>query len=155
MIKRTGLLLFLIFSVSLGSFAQQFKVSYSPAALNRPFTGKVFLYLSKNNPRPTEASIGIEPLTCFSVSVNGVKPGESVLIDDHATAYPVLPSDIERGAYYIQAVWDLDLGGRAIATSPGNLVSVPQKILITKDLNKSFYIRQIRSFQGWYSRSLN
>jgi len=141
MIKRTGLLLFLIFSVFLGGFAQQFKVSYSPAVLNHSFTGKVYLYLSKNNPVPTEASVGIEPLTCFSVAVSDLKPGESVLIDDHATAYPVLPSDIERGSYYIQAVWDLNLGGRSIAASPGNLISAPQKILITKDISKSFDIK--------------
>lgn len=138
MIKKICALLSLLFAFTLSSFAQQFKVSYSPASLNQSFTGKVFLYLSKNNPEPLTASIGIEPLNCFAVEVKGINPGESIVIDDLATSYPVLPSEMERGTYYIQAVWDLNLGGRAIAASPGNIFSTPQKIVIGKDLKQSF-----------------
>ncbi|MGY0040911.1 hypothetical protein [Pedobacter sp. NJ-S-72] len=140
MTKKITTILFLTFSVSLSSFAQQFKVAYSPVSLNKSFSGKVFLYLSKKNTEPLTASIGVELLTCFAVDVKGIKPGENIVIDDKATAYPVVPSDIERGDYYIQAVWDLNLGGRAIAASPGNVFSKPQKISINKDRNQSFSI---------------
>jgi S-formylglutathione hydrolase FrmB len=140
MIKKITAILFLVFSVSLSSFAQQFKVTYSPASMQRSFSGKVFLYLSKNNTEPLTASIGFEPLTCFSINVKGIKPGESIVIDDKAASYPVVPSDIERGEYYIQAVWDLNLGGRSIAGSPGNIFSKPQKISINKDRSQSFTI---------------
>lgn len=138
MLKKICCLLSLFLVFTLDSFSQQFKVAYSPASLNQPFTGKVFLYLSKNNPEPLTVSIGIEPLNCFAVDVKGIKPGESIVIDDRATAYPVLPSEMERGTYYVQAVWDLNLGGRAIATSPGNIFSRSQKIVIGKDLKQSF-----------------
>lgn len=140
MIKKITTILFLTFSVSLISFAQQFKVAYAPGLLNKSFSGKVFLYLSKNNIEPLTASVGYEPLTCFSMEVKGIKPGESIVIDDKATAYPVVPSAIERGDYYIQAVWDLDLGGRSVAGSPGNVFSKPQKISINKDHHQSFTI---------------
>jgi len=140
MFKKITIILSFSFFVSLSCFAQQFQLAYSSASLNRPFSGKVFLYLSKNNTEPVTASIGIEPLTCFAVEVKGVKPGESIVIDDKALSYPVEPSDIERGEYYIQAVWDLNLGGRSIPGSPGNLFSKPQKILIGKNRAQSFTI---------------
>lgn len=121
-------------------FAQQFKISYPASALNRSFTGKVYLYLSKNNLTPKEASIGLEPLNCFVVTVKDVKPGQEILVDDRAIAYPVAASEMERGKYYIQAVWDLNTGGRSIAGSPGNIFSKAQQIVITKDTKKTYNI---------------
>lgn len=126
--------------VTLPCLAQQFKVSYSPSILNKPFTGHVIVYLSKEIKEPRDAEIGFQLEPCFSVSVKNVKPGAAVIIDDNAVAYPAPLSDIERGDYYIQAVWDRDLGGRAISASPGNLYSPSQKISITKDRNKVFDI---------------
>jgi S-formylglutathione hydrolase FrmB len=121
-------------------FAQQFKISYSPAAFSKPFTGKVYVYLNKNNKTPKEAMAGIEPFPCFSVDAFNIKPGGMVTIDDKSTSYPVKLSDIERGEYYLQAVWDRNLGGRAIAESPGNIYSIPVKVLLTKDYTKKFNV---------------
>ncbi|QNK61760.1 hypothetical protein H7F33_14510 [Pedobacter sp. PAMC26386] len=140
MTKKITLLLSLATCFALNSYAQQFKVAFSSAVSGKPFTGKVFLYLSKNNPQPLAASIGIEPLNAFAANVKNIKPGESIIIDDQAIAYPVSPSDMERGTYYVQAVWDLNLGGRVITTSPGNIFSLPQKIVINKDRKQSFKI---------------
>ncbi|WP_461451520.1 alpha/beta hydrolase-fold protein [Mucilaginibacter sp.] len=120
------------------AFAQQFKVSYADSIYNKPFTGHVLLYLSKDKKTPKEGEAGIELFPCFSVYVKNVKPGSSVIFDDKATSYPALLSDMERGEYYVQAVWDRNLGGRSIAESPGNLYSVTQKVNITKDYKKVF-----------------
>lgn len=120
------------------SFGQQFKVSYSASAYDKPFTGKVYLYLSKNNQSPKDASIGLEPLNAFSVTVKDIKPAEEVIINDTAVSYPVIPSEMERGEYNVQVVWDLNLGGRSISGSAGNLYSKSQKIVLTKDINKVF-----------------
>lgn len=122
------------------SFAQQFKVSYSASASDKPFTGKVYLYLSKNNLSPKDGSIGLEPLHVFAVAVKDIKPGEEVTIGDMAVSYPVIASEMERGEYNIQAVWDLNLGGRSIAASVGNIFSKSQKIAVTKDNSKIFNI---------------
>lgn len=124
----------------LNSFSQQFKVSYTAAVYNKPFTGNVVAYLSKENKEPRTGSVGIDKFPCFAVSVQNVQPGQLITIDDKAVSYPTALSDIERGSYYIQIVWDRNLGGRSIAESPGNLYNEAVKIDITKDTQKSFNI---------------
>jgi len=137
MLKRYILLLFAAFLCPAG-YGQKFQVSYPATALSGPFSGKVILYLNKENRNPRNAFAAIESFPCFSIEVRDVKPGTSVTFDDRAAAYPVKLSDIERGEYYVQAVWDRNLGGRAIAESPGNLYSLSQKVKLTKDAGASF-----------------
>jgi hypothetical protein len=136
--KIIPLLFFVTATLSLS--AQQFKISYSAAAYQEPFTGKVFLYMSKNNKEPKEGAVGIEFFPCFSLDVKNVTPGTSIVIDDKALSYPVPLSDIERGTYFVQAVWDRNLGGRAIAASPGNMYSKSMRFAVTKDRTKTFSI---------------
>lgn len=62
------------------------------------------------------------------------------MVDDKASSFPVKLSEIERGEYYVQAVWDRNLGGRAIAESRGNMFSKSEKVLLTKDFLKQFNI---------------
>ncbi|HTI12148.1 MAG TPA: alpha/beta hydrolase-fold protein [Puia sp.] len=137
MLKQYFLLLFVASLCSAG-YGQTFLVSYPAAALDKPFSGKVILYLNKENKNPKNAMADLESFPCFSIEVRDVKPGTSVVFDDKAAAYPVRISDIERGEYYVQAVWDRNLGGRAIAESPGNLYSSPQKVSLTKNENAKF-----------------
>ena len=137
MLKRYLLLLFTAALCSAG-YSQTFLVSYPPSALSGPFTGKVILYLNKENRNPKDAMADLEVFPCFSIEVRDVKPGASVKFDDRSASYPAKLSDIERGEYYVQAVWDRNLGGRAISASPGNLYSLPQKVTLTKDANVSF-----------------
>jgi len=137
MLKRY-LLLLVAASLSSQSYSQKFLVNYPANALSAPFTGKVILYLNKENRNPKNAMADLEPFPCFSIDVRDVKPGTSVTFDDRAASYPVRLSDIERGEYYVQAVWDRNLGGRAIAESPGNLYSRSLKVNLTKDANASF-----------------
>ena len=137
--KKTILLLFhlLCFFVL---FCQQISVSYSKTAYDKPFSGKVFLYLNKDNREPKGAYVGIESFPCFAKEVKNVQPGKAVIFDDRAISYPTVLTDLERNEYYVQAVWDRDLGGRAIAESAGNIYSKPIKIKLTKDLKKIFSI---------------
>ncbi len=120
--------------------AQQFKVSYTTNAFEGPFTGKVFLYLSKDNKEPRNGNPGFEFFPGISVDVKNIKPGTTVVFDDNANAFPVKLSDMERGDYYVQAVWDRDMGGRTIAHSPGNMFSKPEKFLLTRDHLKTYAI---------------
>lgn len=135
----TRLLLFCLCTVSIAQ-AQQFKITYPASAFNQPFTGKVFLYLSKNNRQPKDGAVGIEFFPAFSVDVKNILPGSSVVIDDKAASYPVPLSDLERGTYYVQAVWDRNLGGRSIAESPGNMYSNSTQVSFTKYYKKTFII---------------
>src|ERR1051326_6978063 len=120
------------------AFSQQFAVRYSANA--KSFSGKVFLYLSKEEREPKDAIVGIESFPCFAIEVKNIKPGEAVLFDDKAISYPAVLSDLERNEYFVQAVWDRDLGGRAISGSPGNIYSRSVKVKLTKDRKKIFSI---------------
>src|SRR6516225_5883648 len=97
-------LLSLAFLLSLSLQAQQFKISYTDAAFKGPFTGKVYVYLNKNNRQPKDGEVGIDFFPLFAVSVNNIKPGASITVDDNATSFPMPLSGIERGTYFIQAV---------------------------------------------------
>src|SRR5207249_4336941 len=59
----------------------------------------------------------------FAVDVKNWKPGEALTIDDTALSHPMTLSKIAKGKYSIQAVMDLDRGGRSFARSPGNVYS--------------------------------
>ncbi len=120
--------------------SQQFKVNFTNESFAGSFTGKVFLYLSKDNKEPRNASIGFEDLAGMSIDVKNIQPGSAVVFDDKAKAYPAKLSEIERGEYYVQAVWDRNMGGRAIGKTPGNMFSKPMKLMITKEFTKTFTI---------------
>ncbi len=122
------------------SFSQQFSVSYSPSIFNKSFTGNVIAYLSKENKEPKNGAVGFDLFPCFSVFVKNIQPGQAITIDDNAISYPTPLSNIERGEYYIQIVWDRNLGGRSISKSPGNMYNTSIKINITKDDKKVYTI---------------
>jgi Putative esterase len=106
--------------------AQQFKVSFEPSVYNSPFTGNVILYLSKNSDQPKN-QLGYP---CYRMKVHNIKPGKQIIFTDSSLSYPIILSRIDRGDYYVQAVWDLNIEGREIGLSQGNPYSVARKITI-------------------------
>ena len=120
--------------------SQQFKVSYTDSSFEGPFSGKVFLYMSKDKKEPRNVGVGIEFFPAMSIDLKNIKPRATVTFDDRAISFPVKLSEIERGEYYVQVVWDRNLGGRAIAQSPGNMFSRPEKVMLTKDFSKTYTI---------------
>ena len=120
--------------------AQEFSVSYKKSAFNKPFSGNVLLYLSKELQNPKNVFVGADLTPVFRLEVKDLQPGEAVLFDDSAFSYPVSLSDIERGEYFVQAVFDRNLGGRTIGKSPGNLYSQTQKFVLSKDYGKKYSI---------------
>ncbi len=84
--------------------------------------------------------VGVELFPCFSIDVKDVKPNEKVVFDDAATFYPVVLSDIERGEYHAQVVWDRNEGGRSIGNSPGNMYNNSVLVKLTKNIQQTFDI---------------
>jgi S-formylglutathione hydrolase FrmB len=115
-------------------------VCFTPDASSENFTGKVFLYLSKDNKKPKNASVGLSELPFFSIAVKNIKPNEAVVFDDSALSYPVVLSDLEKNDYYVQAVWDRNQGGRAIGNSPGNMFNNVVKVKFSKNTTQIFTI---------------
>ncbi len=115
--------------------AQQFDVSFSKDVLSEPFTGNVLLYLSQENKNPKNAFVPLELPPVYRVQVTNLQPNEGVMFDDSAISYPNTLSNIERDTYYVQVVFDRNLGGQAIGTSPGNLYSKPQQVIFDKNFD--------------------
>ena len=136
------LICLLLFSVVVwrDGVGQRFQVSYTTGAYSRSFSGKVLLYLNKENRNPKDGMVDLESFPCFAVTVKNLEPGDNVLFDDHAVSYPVVLSDLGKGDYYVQAVWDRNQGGRSIAESPGNMYSTPMKVKLTKDTGARFNV---------------
>ncbi len=112
--------------------AQQIKVSYSSTNAAERFSGNVFLYLSKENHEPTSGYVGLTSFLFTASAVKNIKPGEAVLFNDAAVSYPVKLSDLERGQYFAQAVWDKNTGDHTIAATVGNIFSKPAGFHFTK-----------------------
>lgn len=134
--KLLSVLLFM--QINLFSQAQSFSISYPNASFKGPFTGKVLIFLSKDTKEPKDNDFMVRISPFFSMDVKDIQPGQKIILDDKAISYPVKLSEIERGEYFVQAVWDRNLGGRPIGNSPGNLYSASQKVNLTADLKKIF-----------------
>ncbi|MET1056897.1 MAG: alpha/beta hydrolase-fold protein [Pedobacter sp.] len=141
MMKNITLSIAMLFLVTGTVMAQKLSVMYPDTLLKQPFTGNILVYLSKTNSNPKSGIAGLDIFPCLRVYVKNVKAGVPVIIDDKAIAFPVALSDMERGEYYVQVVWDRNFGGRSIAESPGNLSAATQKINFTKDVSKIFTIQ--------------
>jgi hypothetical protein len=133
-------LLCLIAFCSLQAIGQTFTASFTPAASGEKFSGKVFLYLSKDSKSPKDEMVGVYKFPCFSISASNVLPDQKVVFNDAAISYPVVLSDIERGTYHAQVVWDRNDGGRAIGSSPDNMYNESVLVTLTKNTKQAFDI---------------
>ena len=138
-------ILFLIFNFH--SNAQIFEVSFNSGTVKEGFSGNVLLYLSKENKSPKDIMVGLELTPVFRIFVENLKANESAIFNDDALSYPVELSNIERGEYYVQVVFDFNLGDANIGTSSGNLYSDPIKIDLTKDFEKVFKLKAEKVIQ--------
>lgn len=140
--KKLYILSLILLFIATQSNAQIFEVSYDPEIMTDEFSGSVILYLSKEKKSPKDIFVGLELTPMFRVVTENLKPGETVTFDDKAISYPVELSNIERGEYYVQAVFDLKLGNEAsIGSSSGNLYSAPIKVDLNKDFDKIVQIK--------------
>jgi hypothetical protein len=134
------ILLLLLFDFSSHAFSQIIKARFPSSLMNKPFSGHVILYLSKENKSPKNAFVGLEIFPCASIRVSNVPPGREVVFDDKALSYPVPLSSMERGDYYMQIVWDRNLGGRAISSSPGNFYNKTRRVRFTGEHSKVYTV---------------
>ena len=72
--KLTSLLLLSVFFWRIG-YSQRFQVSYTTGAYSRSFSGKVLLFLNKENHNPKDAMADLERFPCMMVTVKNVSPG--------------------------------------------------------------------------------
>jgi hypothetical protein len=129
----------------------RFSVSVAAGNNNEALDGRVYLLLSTNPDDEPRMQIDDTPSSqiMFGVDVEGLKPGQSVVVDEHADGYPVRSlRDLPTGEYFVQAVLHryetfhrsdgktvklpMDRGeGQQWNLAPGNLYSKPRKIVIS------------------------
>lgn len=138
LMKKAFATVSMLFLLNVGN-AQTFKVSFNRSVNDAPFTGKVYVYLSKNDKEPIKAEDWIIMNPVVSADIRKLKPGEYFIVNDNTCkAYPVAPTNMERGDYYAQVVFDNGETGRTPLLSPGNFYSAPQKITFSHNLSQIF-----------------
>ena len=146
-----------------GASGQTFSVTFPDSVGKEPVDGRLLLIVASNDKSEPRFQVNDEVKTAqiFGRDVDGMRPGQQMLIDSRAFGYPVHDvASLPPGEYYVQAVLHkyetfkrkygpavklpMDRGeGQNWRTAPGNLYSVPQKIRITAGSKQ------------WYRLSLN
>ncbi len=127
---------------------QKVSVSFPAARSGKALDGRLYFLLSKDASAEPRMQIDDSPRSqmIFGVTVDGMKPGESVAVGDEEAGYPVRKlSEVPAGDYTAQAVLDVyetfhradgvtiklspDRGeGKHWNQAPGNLYSKPVKV---------------------------
>ena len=104
----------------------EFELTLDAKALDKPFTGRVYVLLSKFEPRQLPNGLNwFNPEPAFAENVREWKPGTTRTLGVKAIAFPTPLKDLKPGKWFAQAVIDRDLGGISFAASPGNVYSKP------------------------------
>jgi hypothetical protein len=98
-----------------------FHVTFDKAVSDKPFSGRVYVMLSRSDrsePRTGPNWFRQEPI--FARDVKDWKPGEELVIDGTALAFPNPLAKLPKAAWSAQAVMDFDRGERNFSSAPGN-----------------------------------
>ena len=98
-----------------------FRLTFDPSISRTPFTGRVFILLSKNEPGRDlpQSPSWFKPEPIFAKDVKDWQPGKSLVIANDAIGYPTDLSHLPKGDYFVRAVMDFGRG-ISFAAAPGN-----------------------------------
>ncbi len=92
----------------------------------KTFSGKAVIYLGTGGEEPRFGPDWFSPKPCYSTDVKNGDANKGIVVENgNAIGFPGKLKNLKPGEYTVQAVLDLNLGGRAIGSSPGNYYSVP------------------------------
>jgi hypothetical protein len=138
----------------------QFAVTIPPSLSPGPLDGRLLLLVSADGSAEPRFQISDGPGTqlVFGIDVEGLKPGETAVIDGSAFGYPLRSLDLlPAGEYWVQALLHryetfrradgrtvklpMDRGeGQKWNLAPGNLTSRPRRIALDRDKTGSVTI---------------
>jgi hypothetical protein len=101
----------------------EFRLTFDKAALDKPFTGRVYVLIRTRAATPDSGMNWFKPEPGLAKDVKDWKPGEPLVLDADAIAYPIPLADLKPGKYSVCAVMDRDLGGIDFLASDGNVYS--------------------------------
>jgi hypothetical protein len=125
MMRRALPLLFWVATVpALAAEPLEFRLTYDAKAYPGPFTGRVFVLLTKRDTAQLPAGVNwFRPEPIFARDVRGWKAGEPLVIGKDAMAIPIALDKLPKETYSVFAVMDLDQGDRNFMLAPGNIHS--------------------------------
>jgi hypothetical protein len=141
--------------------ALEFAVTFEKSAAAGPIDGRVILLLSTSDETEPRFQVraGVKAVQLFGVDVEGMAPGEQVVVDATVFGYPVRSlEELPPGDYHVQAVLHeyetferadghtvklpMDRGeGQHWNRAPGNLYSTPRQIEIDPAVAERISIR--------------
>src|SRR5205823_3771663 len=99
----------------------EFHLRFDPAVSQAPFTGRVYVVLSKTPlDKLPSAPNWFHPFPFFAADVTGWKPGEVVKITAKSLGFPAGLDQLPAGKYWAFAVMDFNAGDRSFITGEGN-----------------------------------
>src|SRR6266567_3214798 len=130
--------------------APRFSITFPKEQSASPLDGRLLLILSTDPSAEPRMQVNVTPRSqmVFGIDVDGLRPGQSALMDERAFGYPVRSlAEVKAGTYHVQAVLHryetfhradghtvklpMDRGeGQHWNLAPGNLYSKPLKLTI-------------------------
>ncbi len=102
----------------------EFHVVFDRQVSVSPFTGRVYVLLSRNEIKGLPNGPNwFHPDPFFAVDVKNWKPGEELVVGADALGCPAPMAQLAPGPYFIQAVMDFDRGDISFAAAEGNAFS--------------------------------
>ncbi len=99
----------------------EFRLTFDPVISRTPFSGRVFLMLTKRDPGSELRSgpnwFNMEPM--FALDVRDWQAGKTLALGANARAFPEPLAKLPKGTYYVQAVMDFGRG-ISFSASDGN-----------------------------------
>lgn len=127
-------------STDSGSEAPRFIVTFPEEVRSAPVTGRVLVFLSqKPDGEPRKNLSFMKPEPVFAIDVTEVHPNAPIAFfdddfdDPDSLAFPGPFSQLDPGAYRVQALIDIDNTRRSFNSGPGNLYSEPVDVVINRE----------------------
>jgi len=120
-------LLALLLAPSLAAAQATFRVTLDGPARSEPARGRLVVFVIREGSKvadrePIDGPFWDDPQPLFGLDAE-LAPGASLVVDDHADAFPLEPSQLAPGKYRAQARFDLARANSEWRREPGNLWS--------------------------------
>jgi S-formylglutathione hydrolase FrmB len=104
----------------------EFHLTFDKSVSARPFTGRVYVLLSRTTMTlPPAGPSWFRPEPFFALDVSGWQHGTPQTLGANVVGYPGALAKLEKGKWWVTAVMDLDRGARSFSRGDGNGYSKP------------------------------
>jgi hypothetical protein len=135
----------------------RYVVTIDPEIRDAPATGRIVLFFTTPTlsgwaeKMPARGPFWESPQPIASIAVEDLAPGEAVVIDHTAVAFPG-PLDALDGPARVQAVLDVDQTERSHLHGPGNLLSDPRRVRLHDDADDEVRLTLSKPVPGFRVR---